>query len=205
MNLGGPSQYVGVKYLAGYTPQSGLIKPLSLGHMTLLKNSQAKPLIETPNLTVIPCAFGNDRTALKPTIDFDPRLKENVGLTTPIDLCYVLKNPSPSTYFLKKNIVTEALVSSLTSLDNLCSLPVAVDFTSQAGKSGPYMAERFQEHIKTVQVCESCLKRTPNRRHITFFHEYMCCSFCEEYYESENVCDQCKSLGQVSHVTSLRF
>ena len=33
----------------------------------------------------------------------------------------------------------------------------------------------------------------------------MCTSFCEECYESENVCDQCKSLGQVSHVPSLCF
>ena len=199
MNLGGPSESVCAKYQAGYTPQSGVIKPLSLGHMALLKNSQAKPLIEMPNLTMIPCACANDGTALKPAIEFDSRLKENVGLTIPIDLLYVLKNPSPSPDFLKENIVTDAIVSSLTVL------PVAVNYTPQAGKSGPYMAKLFQEHIKTVQVCESCQKRTPSRPHITSFHESMCCSFCEECYESENVCDHCKSLGQVSHVPSLRF
>ena len=158
-----------------------------------------------PNLTVIPCAFANDGTALKPAIEFDSRLKQNVGLTIPVDLLYVLKNPSPSPDFLKENIVTEALISSLTSLDNFCSLPVAVDYTPQAGKSGAYMAKLFQERIKTVQVCESCQKRTPSKRHITSFHESMCCSFCEECYKSENACDHCKSLGQVSHVPSLRF
>ena len=42
-------------------------------------------------------------------------------------------------------------------------------------------------------------------RHITTLHQSMCCSFCEECYESENVCEECKSLGQVSHVPSLRF
>ena len=94
MNLGGPSESVCAKYQAGYTPASGVIKPLSLGHMTLLKNSQAKPLIETSNLTVIPCAFGNDGTALKPATEFDPRLKENIGLTTAVDLRYVQRNPS---------------------------------------------------------------------------------------------------------------
>ncbi|KAJ7383334.1 hypothetical protein OS493_028882 [Desmophyllum pertusum] len=132
MNLGGPSESVCAKYQAGYTPESGVIKPLSLGHMELLKNSQAKSLIETPKLTVIPCALANDGTALKPAIEFDPRLKENIGLTTPIDIHYVQGNPSPSPDYLKDNIVTEAIVSSLTSLDNFCSLPVSVDYTKQS-------------------------------------------------------------------------
>ena len=74
MNLGGPSESVCAKYQAGYMPESGVTKPLSSGHATLLKNSQAKPLIQTPNLTVIPCAFGNDGMALKPAIEFDSRL-----------------------------------------------------------------------------------------------------------------------------------
>ena len=38
----------------------------SLGHMELLKNPQAKCLIETPKLMVIPRAVANDGTALKP-------------------------------------------------------------------------------------------------------------------------------------------
>ena len=84
-------------------------------------------------------------TALKPAIEFDSRLKVNVGLTTPVDPRYVLKTTSPSPYFLKENIVTEALVSFLTSLVNFGSLPVAVDYTPQAGKTGPHMAELFQD------------------------------------------------------------
>ena len=153
------------------------IRCSQLGHITLLKDFQAIPLIGT--WFVVP------GTALKPAIEFDSRLKENVGLTTPVDPRYVLKTTSPSPYFLKENIVTEALVSFLTSLVNFGSLPVAVDYTSQAGKTGPHMAELFQEHIKTVQVCESCLKKTPNTGPITSFHESICCSFCEECYKPE--------------------
>jgi len=37
MTLGGPSETVCAKYQAGYTPESGVIKPLSLGHIELLK------------------------------------------------------------------------------------------------------------------------------------------------------------------------
>lgn len=70
-NLGGPSESLIQKFPAGYTPESGIIKLLSLGHIELLKNSEAKPLIETPNVLVIPCALPNDGTALKPAIEFD--------------------------------------------------------------------------------------------------------------------------------------
>ena len=55
INLGGPSESLIQKSQAGYTSESGVIKPLSLGN-ELLKNSQSKPLIDTPNLLVIPCA-----------------------------------------------------------------------------------------------------------------------------------------------------
>lgn len=109
MNLGGPSESVCAKHQAGYTPDSGVIKPLSLGHLELLKNSQAKLLIETPQLTIIPCALANDGTALKPAIEFDARLKENVGLKTPVDIKYIKENPTPSPAHLKENIITEAI------------------------------------------------------------------------------------------------
>ncbi len=146
---------------ARYTPESGVIKPLSLGHMTLLKNSQAKPLIQTPNLTMIPCAFGNDGMALKPAIEFDSRLKENIGLTTPVDLRYMQKKPSRD--FLKENIVTEALVSSLTSLDNFCSLPVAVrmstGFTHTLNGPERHVSEKT---VASVGMIEWGLKRLYN-------------------------------------------
>ena len=205
MNLGGPSESVCAKHQAGYTPESGVIKPLSLGHMELLRNSQAKSLIETPKLNVIPCALANDGTALKPAIEFDSRLKENIGLKTPVDIHYAKENPSPFPDYLKDNIVTEAIVSSLTSLDNFCSLPVAVDYCTQSGKTGQAMADLFREHIKTLQTCESCQRQAPHRRHIISSDTVNCNSFCEECFVSKSVCDACKVSGQVSHLPSLRF
>lgn len=74
INLGGPSESLIQKSQAGYTSESGVIKPLSLGHIELLKDSGAKPLIKTSNLLVIPCALANDGTALKPAIEFVPRI-----------------------------------------------------------------------------------------------------------------------------------
>ncbi len=206
MNLGGPSETICAKYQAGYTPESGIIKPLSLGHIELLKNSEAKPLVEIPTkLIAFPCAFANDGTALKPAIEFDSRLKENIGLKTPIDIDYVKANPTPSPDHLKENIVTEAIISSLKSSDNYCSLPVAVDYATQSGKTGDDMTNFFEGHIKTLQVCESCQKQAPHRRYIVTHQQINCSSFCEVCYETKTVCDECSLLGQVSYIPSLRF
>lgn len=204
MNLGGPSETVCAKYQARYT-ESGVIKPLSLGHIELLKNSQAKSLIKIPDLITFPCALGNDGTALKPAIEFDSRLKENVGLKIPVDINYLKANPSPSPDRLKENIVTEAIVSSLTSLDNFCCLPVAVDYVTQSGKTGETMTSMFEEHIKTLQLCKSCQKRATHQRHIITSQAINCSSFCDVCYLSKTVCEECSLQGQVSHVPSLRF
>ena len=68
------------------------------------------------------------------------------------------------------------------------------------------MADLFREHIITLQSCESCQKKkAPHRRHIISFRGTNCRSFCEECYKSKRVCDDCKLLGQVSHLPSLRF
>lgn len=170
MNLGGPSESVCAKHQAGYTLESGVIKPLSLGHMELLRNSQPKSLIETPKLNVIPCPLANDGMALKPGIDCNSRLKGNIDLKTPVDIHYAKENPSPTLDYLNNDIVTEAIVSSLTSFDNFCSFPVAVDYCTQSGKIGQAMADLFREHIKTLQTCESCQRQPPHRRHIISSH-----------------------------------
>ena len=48
-------------------------------------------------------------------------------------------------------------------------------------------------------------KKEPHRRHNISSRGTNCRSFCEECYKSKRVCDDCKLLGQVSHLPSLRF
>lgn len=196
IKLGGRSKSLIQKSQAGYTSESGVIKPLSLGHIELLKNSKAKPLIKTSNLLVIPCTLANDGTALKPAIEFDPRIKENLGLKFPVDLAYIKNNPNPSP--------DEAIVSSLTSLDNFCSLPVAVDYVTQSGKTGEARASFFEWHIKTLQVCQACQEKASDRRHVISRDQMNCASFYDTCYDSKTVCAECKVVGHVSHVPSLR-
>ena len=108
-----------------------------------IKNSGAKPLIETTRVVVIPCSSANDKTAIRPAIEFDPRIKENVCLIFPVDLEYVKKNPAPSPQHVKENIVTEAIVSTLTSLVNFCSLSFSVDYATKSCKTGQAILSYF--------------------------------------------------------------
>ncbi len=204
MNLGGPSYRACLKRQAGYTNEPGVWKPLSLGQLELMKNFKSLTMVETNVLKVYPCALGNDGTSLKPAIEFDERLKVNVGLTFNIDIDYVRNNPSPDAEFLKENLVTEAIVTSVTSLDNKCSLPVAVEYSGKAGKTTESCENMFLEQLKILQTCESCQKETPFAKHIIKMCYERCTSFCQACYESKDVCSECHDKGQVSHLASLR-
>ena len=83
-----------------------------------------------------PCAFANDGTSLKPAIEFDSRPKENGRLKFKVDFAYIKEHTDPSADDLRNNIITEAIVSSLKTLDNKFSPPCAVGYTTQKGKLG---------------------------------------------------------------------
>lgn len=110
---------------------------------------------------MVPCALANDGTALKPAIQFDPRTKRNVGLTVDVDYQFVQENPQPSPEFLSQHIITEALVSSITALDNSCSLPCAIENVAKKSKTGGEMKNRFETTCKLLQVCEACRSMAP--------------------------------------------
>ena len=66
MNLGGPSESVCSKYQAGYTPDPGVIKTLSLAFIDLVKgDGETTPLLKSDKLEVTPCAFANDGTVFE--------------------------------------------------------------------------------------------------------------------------------------------
>lgn len=109
-----------------------------------------KPLVLTNNMKVYPVAFGNDGTALKSSIQFDERAKVNIGLEDEIRLEYVKENPYLSKKELQHGIVTETLVSSITTLDNNCSLPEAIKYSTKTSKKGNDMKSLFTEQIKIL-------------------------------------------------------
>ena len=116
-----PSPGILRKLQSAYTCESGVQKFLSLSHYKCCENScdpKVKSLVLTDNLKVSPVAFGNDGTALKPSIQFDERAKVNIVLEDEIRLEYVKENPYLSKKELEHGIVTEVLVSSVTTLGN---------------------------------------------------------------------------------------
>ena len=161
--------------------------------------------MSTTNCKVYPVAFGNDGTALKPSIQFDERAKVNVGLAEEIDLKYVKDNMYMKKGEIQQNIVTEAIVSSITTLDNICSLPVAIKYSPKQGKTGNDVKELFTEQIRILQICENCQKRS---EHILLTIPRasidLCESACNECLQIEEVFDQCKIKGFISHIPSVR-
>ena len=169
-----------------------------------METFHAVSIVETSYLTVYPCCLANDGTAIKPAIEFDERLKENVGLTFNIDIDYVRKNPKPSADFLKKNLVTEAIVSSVTSIDNKCSLPCAVEYSTKSGKTAESFHNVLIKQVKILQTCKSCQSRASSSKSILGKCFEHCQSFCQTCFDMKDVCGECKEKGQVSHHSSLR-
>ncbi|XP_066927834.1 uncharacterized protein [Clytia hemisphaerica] len=164
MNFGGPGIETIRKQKAAYTTSPGVFEHLTLLLYRLIKsNDQAvnKSIVNNDVVEVLPVAFSNDGTAIKPCIQFDERRNVNVGLEM-MDINY---QECQSKSFLDKdtiteNIICEVVVSSLTSLDNDSSLPVAVNYASKSGKSGDNIKKSFTEQIRILQTCENCVIKT---------------------------------------------
>ena len=158
--------------------------------------SSVPPLVETKSVKVIGIAMENDGTALKPGIQFDERMKRNVGLKQLTDLKFVKSNPSPTAEFLRENVITEANVSFVTTLCNTISMPVAVTYQTKGDKTGEDMKELLLGQIKTLQLCKGCLERTPANELTVEFPEGLCRSSCKECLHVQRITNQA-----ISHVS----
>ena len=106
----------------------------------LTKNTSnlAKALFLLSNdiLTVFPCSYSNGGTAIKAAVEYDSVSKTNVGLTCPVGSSFIKENSPPNLQMLYDKILTEAVVGSITTIDNKMSLPVTVDYFPKSGKTG---------------------------------------------------------------------
>ena len=205
-NLAGPSKRTRDKLRGGYTTKSGVLKDLQLAFMTLAtdQTSNVQPLLETDAVKVIGVALENDGTALKPGIQFDDRVKKNVGLNQDVDLKFVKDNPNPTPEFLKTNILTEANVSFVTSLCNGVSMPIATNYFTKSGKTGEEMKEFFVKQAKILQICKACLEMARSDDN-TVPHCVIdtCKSTCRACLDAHEPCPRCAEQNQPSHIPSL--
>ena len=203
MNFGGASETTRNKHQAGYTPKSGVIHPLSIAHLKLCEKNQVF-IINNDTVSVIPAVVSNDGNPLKPAIEYDPRLKCNIGLDVEIDIDFVRKNPTPSPTFLKDHIVMEAVISSVTTLDNSVSLPCVAEYVPKSGKTGENLMLNFKSVIKTLQCCLNCTEKVKTDEHIFDYSKANCCSTCSVCLREEKVCSACHAKGHRSIFPSLR-
>ena len=207
MNLGGPSDSLCLRRNTAFTCKSGILKFLSLLQLMVSSHDPdegPKPLISNSKLIVFACCYSNDGTTRKRSVEFDPVTKRNIGLTVPVDLNFVKEDDPPDPKMLQELIVTEAVLGSITMLDNKVSVPVPVDYTTKAEKTGENMEEMFTKHVKTLQMCKSCTEET-KASDLIIEANPICESYCKNCYKNKELCSPCIEDGQISIFPSVRI
>ena len=200
INLGGPSESLCLKHNTAFTCKSGILKSLSLLQLMVSSHDPdegLKPLISNSKLIVFACCHSSDGTARKASVEFDPVTKRHIGLTVPVDLNIVKEHDPPYPKMLKELIVTEPVVSSITTLDNKVLLPVSVDYTTKAEKSGKNTEEMFTMHLKTLQMCKSCTEET-KASDLIIEPNSICESYCKNRYKNQELCAPGIEDGQIN-------
>ena len=140
---------------------------------------------------------------LKPSIEFDSRLKTHVGLDIPVDIAFIEKNPKIMPEFLQNHIVTELVVSSVTTLDNAISFPCSAEYVPEAGKTGEIVKGKILSQIRALQMCSCCHEIIKVDNHIIEYSD-VCSSRCEQCVQIKDVCVACITQGHSSYVPCLR-
>ena len=190
MNLGGPSESSCESRKTPFTAKSELIKYLSLLQYKLMNCSSddsLEPIINNKNLLVYPYVYSNDRTALKPAVEFDVVSKTNIGLSVTVDMDFIKGNTPPDPKMLSDLIITEAVVGNITSLDDKMSLPVSVVYSTKSGKKGENLTKLFSDHMKILQMCETCTKLV-KCDDLIINDSSLCSSYCEPCFTSNGIC-----------------
>lgn len=152
---------------------------------------EVKPLIETPVIKVFGTPIENDSTALKTWIQFDENQNVNVGLKDRVNIRFVTANPAPKPDFVRDNVVTEANVTYLSTIDNNFAMPVSVDYKPKAGKTGEEMKEQFLKQVAMIQTCHNCIKAATSSELILNEEVInICQSKCETCVELNTVCNK---------------
>ena len=115
----------------------------------------------SPQLNLITCVFTTDSNTLKPSIEFDSRLKACAGLYISFDIGFI-KKPK---------------ITSFTTLDNAISFPCSTDYVPKAVKTGEIENGKILSQIRTFQMCSCCLQIKFNN-HIIEYSD-ACSSRCE--------------------------
>ena len=106
---------------------------------------------------------------------------------------------------LLEKLICEAVVSSVTSLNNDVCLPVAVHDCFKVGKSGDNIKETFLDQIRLIQMCEKCIAKTKDENMVLKKGNFLVCkNYCDNCFTSDAVCENCSIKGQTQVNPALR-
>ena len=106
---------------------------------------------------------------------------------------------------LLEKFICEAVVSSVTSLNNDVRLPVAVHDCSKVGKSGDNIKETFVDQIRLIQMCENCIVKTKDENMVLKKGNFLVCkNYFNNCFTSDGVCENCSIKGQNQVSPALR-
>lgn len=190
-----------MKQQAGYTNKSGPLRDLVLTYLKLAERSPScKPFYQN----AVVKTFASAGNPLKPAIEVDRRYKVCVGLNREVDNQFLDDHSNIDAEFLNKNIITEVVVSSLTTLDNVTSLPVATHYFPKSGKTEADIRSFIYSLVKSLQTCENCIQHI-RADDLVFNNENVNCNrICQKCLEFEKVCNDCTLRGQTSYIPNLR-
>ena len=135
---------------------------------------------------------------MKPTVEYDPLGKANVGLSFPVSVDYVKRNTPPDSKQLEQDMIHEAVVGCVTSLDNVSSLPLSIEYFTKKWKNRRHVYKITKDDIRQLQMCYCCLEKTKSDKLIV--HDFSYCNFyCELCYALKPVCTDCQLAGQNSY------
>lgn len=194
-----------MKQQAGYTNKSGPLRDLVLTYLKLAERSPScKPFYQNAVVKTFASALASDGNPLKPAIEVDRRYKVCVGLNREVDNQFLDDHSNIDAEFLNKNIITEVVVSSLTTLDNVTSLPVATHYFPKSGKTEADIRSFIYSLVKSLQTCENCIQHI-RADDLVFNNENVNCNrICQKCLEFEKVCNDCTLRGQTSYIPNLR-
>ena len=155
---------------------------------------------------VYPVVFSNDGTTLKPPIKFDEDRNVNAGLENhEMTWKQCQSKPFLEKKLLLEKLISEAVVSSVTCLNNDFCLPVAVHYCSKVGKSGDNVKETFLDQIRLIQMCENYIVRTKDENMVLAKSNFLLCeSYCDNCFTSDAACANCSTKGQTQVNPALR-
>lgn len=130
MNLGGLLKIICDKRKGGYIIRSGVLKDLSLVFIILVGENFFIVffLVEIKFVKVIGIVMENDGIVFKLGIQFDERMKRNVGLKQLINLKFVKSNLSLIVEFFWENVIIEVNVFFVIMFCNIISMFVVVSY-----------------------------------------------------------------------------